>query len=258
MELAFGTYNFEFGGIDDGNPSRLRRQLTMLDDVQADVWAFQECSNWQDPRTRTLALVEEALDMRGYLARSNRGPRCDIAVFVRETSGIRVIEQRHEETPPYWHGVAHVIAEIEGYGLIRFASAHLAPSTPELRVIEAEAFALIAEKNELGRLIAGGDWNAFPASAADTDNTGIHPGKIRRKNDTRAAAALDEYMTDTGAHLGVTTPTVGHRRADTLAYRCDRVYTTLPPEAITGSQVIHEDSPESDHRPAVATFRLTA
>jgi endonuclease/exonuclease/phosphatase family metal-dependent hydrolase len=256
MDIHFGTYNLEYGGIDDGNPSRLRRQLTTLADAQADIWAFQECSHWNDPRTRTLGIVEETLGMRGFLARSNRGPGGDLAVFIRDASGIRVIEQRHEETPPYWHGVAHVIAEAEGYGPIRFASAHLAPSAPSLRVVEAEAFALIAEKHDLGPLIVGGDWNAFPPESPETDTTGMHPGKVRRKNDTRAAEALAEYMTDVGAHLGDATPTVGHRRADKLAYRCDRVYTTLPPESITGYEVVREDNPESDHRPVIATLAI--
>jgi hypothetical protein len=80
--------------------------------------------------------------------------------------------------------------------------------------------------------------------------------KVRRKHDTRAADTRAEYMTDVGAHLGDATPTVGHRRADRLAYRCDRVYTTLPPESITGYEVVHEDDPESDHRPIIATFAI--
>jgi endonuclease/exonuclease/phosphatase family metal-dependent hydrolase len=84
----------------------------------------------------------------------------------------------------------------------------------------------------------------------------MHPGKIRRKHDTRAAEALAEYMTDAAAHLGDATPTVGHRRQDRLAYRCDRIYTTLPPETITGYEVIREDNPESDHRPVIATLTL--
>lgn len=64
-------------------------------------------------------------------------------------------------------------------------------------------------------------------------------------------------MTDVGACLGDATATVGHRRADKLAYRCDRVYTTLPRRAITGFEVICEDNPESDHRPATARFQLS-
>jgi endonuclease/exonuclease/phosphatase family metal-dependent hydrolase len=118
----------------------------MLADARADVWALQECSNWQADHAGTLGLAEQELGMRGFAARSNRGPGGDLALFIRESSGIRVVEQRHEQSPPYWHGVAHVIAEAGGFGPIRFASAHLAPSSPSQRVIEAEAFALIARR----------------------------------------------------------------------------------------------------------------
>jgi endonuclease/exonuclease/phosphatase family metal-dependent hydrolase len=256
-QLVYGSYNTEYGGLDNGNDARLRRQLAMLVGVGADAWAFQECSNCQADRTRIQGRVEEALGMRGYFARSNRGPGGDVAVFVRESAGIRVVEQRHEEGPqPFWHAVAHVIAEVDGFGPLRLASAHLAPASPAQRLIEAEAFALIAEKDELGPLIVGGDWNAFPPLAQLPDVTGMHAGKVRRKTDTRAAEALEEYMTDTGRYLGVTTPTVGHRRGGRLAYRCDRIYTTLPCTAIVSLKAVSEDAPQSDHRPVAGTFNL--
>ncbi len=254
MDLVFGSYNLEYGGIDNGGISRLCRQLGMLADSRADVWALQECSNWQSNGARILYLAEKLLGMRGFMARSNRHPGGDLGVFIRESSGISVIEHRHEEKPPYWHGVALVSAEIEGFGPLRLASAHLAPSAPSLRAIEAEAFGLIAEKTI--PLIAGGDWNAVPAGDPTPDVEGIHPGKARRKLDSRAAQALEEYMTDVAMYLNNAMPTVGHRRADKLAYRCDRVYTTFPADSITGYEVIHEDNPESDHRPVIATFTL--
>jgi endonuclease/exonuclease/phosphatase family metal-dependent hydrolase len=258
-QLTVGTYNLEFGGFDDGNPARLRRQLAMLAAVRADVWAFQECSGWRDGRTRTRGMVEQALGMRGFFARSNRGPGGDVAVFIRESSGIRLVEQRHEEQPvPFWHAVAHIVCEIAGFGLIRFASAHLAPSSPAQRLIEAEAFQLLAEKDSLGPLIAGGDWNAFPLNAPGPGAEWAHEGKRRRKEDTRAAVALAEFMTDAGDLLGVRAPTVGHR-GDGVPYQCDRLYTTLPARAVTGFEVIQEaGEPESDHRPAVGTFTLGA
>jgi hypothetical protein len=115
---------------------------------------------------------------------------------------------------------------------------------------------LLAEKSALGPLVIGGDWNAFPRNAPDPGVEWAHEGKRRRKTDTRAAEALAEFMTDVGELLGVRTPTVGHR-GDGVPYQCDRVYTTLDASAITGFEVIQEDGePESDHRPAIATFTL--
>jgi endonuclease/exonuclease/phosphatase family metal-dependent hydrolase len=258
VTFTFGTYNTEFGGIDNGNDERLRHQLALLAEAEADAWALQECNGWQDDDGRYLYLAEQALGMRGFIARSNRGRGCDPAVFVRESPDVRVTGHRHEEQPPYWHGVALVTAEIGGVGPVRLASAHLAPSAPSLRAVEAEAFALIAEKHGHGPLIAGGDWNAFPSGSPVPDTIGLHPGKVRRKADTRAAQALEEYMTDVAMHLGDATPTVGHRRSDRLAYRCDRIYTTLPDPAITGCRVVREAEPQSDHRPVLATFAIGA
>lgn len=259
MELVFGSYNLEEGGIDGGDDSRLRRQLAMLREAQADVWALQECSEWDT--NGALGTAEDALGMHGYIARSTRHPGGNMAVLVSESAGITVTGTRHEgleneeRSVPYWHGVAVAYAEVEGYGPIRFASAHLAPSSPTLRQVEAEVFQLIAEKQP--PLIAGGDWNAVPVGdPAPAPGKDMHPGQARRKADTRAAEALAEYMTDVAAVLGDTSPTVGHRRNGEFAYRCDRIYTTLPDTAITGYRVIHEDEPMSDHRPVVATFNL--
>jgi hypothetical protein len=51
-------------------------------------------------------------------------------------------------------------------------------------------------------------------------------------------------------------PTVGHSKADRLAYRCDRFCCGLPAGAITGYQVITDADDCSDHRPVTATFDL--
>ena len=79
------------------------------------------------------------------------------------------------------NAVAHLVCWVDGFGLLRFGSAHLAPSSPQQRVIEAESLALLAEKDELGPLIIGGDWNAYPLNAPDPGVTGAHPGKLRHR-----------------------------------------------------------------------------
>lgn len=252
--LVFGTYNLEHGGYDDGKRGRLERQLLMMAAVEADVWALQECSRWTN---RDVEVAERMLEMTGAIAESNRSPGGNVGIFVREGKGITVHRAEHERGVPYWHAVAQVHALVDGFGEMRFASAHLAPSAPTLRLIEAEAFQLIAEKPH--PLIVGGDWNAFPLDAAETGVEGVRPGQVRRKRDTRAAAALEEFMTDVGRRLGDRVPTVGHRRNEQLAYPCDRVYSTLPPSAFTSNRVLPAgEDPPSDHLPVVATFTLGA
>jgi hypothetical protein len=258
VDFVFGTYNFLQGGIDGTETTRFRRQLRRLKEHGARAWAFQECSEWDT--NGCLEAAEDVLGMRGFVARSTRNPGGNVAVFV-DTSDhrVKVIRTRHEgmfheEKTPYWHAVAVVHVDVKGFGYLRLASGHLAPSSPEKRAEEAEYFQLIADKPV--PLIAGGDWNGYALNEPERDVTGIHRGKVRRKPDLRAAMALAEYMTDTGAHLGDTTPTVGHTRDDKLAYICDRVYTTLPEGTIVGHQVVTDEDEDSDHRKVLTTFRL--
>jgi len=80
-----------------------------------------------------------------------------------------------------------VTVEVQGSGPLDLVSAHLAPSSPAQRLIEAEALALIAKDNQV---IAGGDWNAVPAADPDPPVDGADPGHARRKLDRAAAQAI--------------------------------------------------------------------
>jgi endonuclease/exonuclease/phosphatase family metal-dependent hydrolase len=226
----------------------------MLAEVNADAWAMQECTGFSTDGYRALFLAEQVLDMRAFLVRSGHHG-CDLALFVGETTSMRVTGVRHEQGPPYWHAVARVTVEVQGSGPLDLVSAHLAPSSPAQRLVEAEALALLAKDS---RVIAGGDWNAVPAADPDPPLDGMDAGQARSKLDRAAAQAIEEAgFTDVAAHLGDRTPTVGHFGPDKLAYRCDRIYTTLPPATITSYHVVADDKPASDHLPVIATFRLT-
>jgi endonuclease/exonuclease/phosphatase family metal-dependent hydrolase len=248
--LTFATWNIKNGGADAGDDARLRRQMALLAGLQPSVVALQECKHWDRENFRSFHLAERLLGLHGYLGRSSHHG-CHLAVFIRESAGLRVTEQRHERGDPWWHGVACVLVETGGFPRpLQLASCHLAPSSPERRLAEAESFALVEER---GLLIAGGDWNALPAG--DPEPPGLVSGKHRRKLDRRAAEALEEVgLVDVGAHVQDMTPTVGH--ASVLPYRCDRVYTSLPPEAITGYEVITTADGDSDHRPVIAELDL--
>jgi endonuclease/exonuclease/phosphatase family metal-dependent hydrolase len=252
MNLTFATWNILSGGIDAGDDARLRRQMALLVELQPSVIAIQECKHWDQGDFRALRLAERMLAMRGFLAPSSHHG-CHLAVFIRDDAGLRVVEERHEYGDPWWHGVACVLVEVEGIQWpLQLASCHLAPSSPTRRLEEAESFALVVER---GALIAGGDWNALPA--ADPEPSGPVSGNHRWKLDRRTAEALQDLgLLDIGAHMQSTTPTVGH--AGGLAYRCDRIYTTLPASTITGYRVITTADDESDHRPVVAEFDLTS
>jgi endonuclease/exonuclease/phosphatase family metal-dependent hydrolase len=255
MKLTYATWNILDGGTDIGSnasdDTRLRRQMTLLASYSPSVVALQECKYWDRDYLRTFHLVEQLLGMRGFLSPSAHDG-CHLAVFIRDNAGLHVIEQRHQHGHPYWHGAARIV--VTGHGLpggrLQLASIHLAPSSPTIRLAEAEALALTAK--DLPAII-GGDFNALPATGPEPANA---EGRQRRKLDRSPAHALDEagYL-DIGAHTRDPTPTVGH--ASALAYRCDRIYTTLPADTITGYQVITSADNESDHRPVIAEFDLT-
>jgi len=253
VKLIFGSYNLSAGGFDGGRDDRLRSQLDMMAEVGADVWALQECKYWKDNGNAAWLLAERTLGMRAYIAQSSHHD-CNLAVLVRHGSGIMVHAERHEEGPPYWHAIARVSADIDGIP-ITFASAHLAPSTPTLRQVEAEAFWLLAKDARQEALIVGADWNSVPANDPDPDITGIDPEHARRKLDRSAARTIEATgLTDVAALIGDLTPTVGHDSG--LYYRCDGVRTNIATSAITAYRVIMETRPRSDHRPVVATFSL--
>lgn len=68
-EFTFGSYNLLNGGFDDGRDDRLRHQLTLLADLGADTWAFQECSGWRAAGCRALFTAERILGLRGFSCR---------------------------------------------------------------------------------------------------------------------------------------------------------------------------------------------
>jgi hypothetical protein len=126
--LTAATWNLLGGGIDNGSDVRLRRQLTLLAGLSLDVAALQECKHWADDDSALLHLAEEQLGMTGFLAESAHHG-CHLAVFVRESAGLQVIEPRHERGHPYWHAVARVLVQAEGLPEpLYLASIHFCPS----------------------------------------------------------------------------------------------------------------------------------
>jgi endonuclease/exonuclease/phosphatase family metal-dependent hydrolase len=220
--------------------------------VGADAWAFQDCSGWRASGGQVLFHAEQFLGMRGFLVPSAHHG-CDVALFVRQSTGLRVLAERHERGHPYWYAVARITVAAPWPGAtLHLVSAHLAPSSPSIRLAEAEALALIAQD---GVVIAGGDWNAMPATDPEPDLGDIDSAFARRQLDRSPAHALEEAgFIDVAAYVDDLRPTVGH--AGGLRYRSDRVYTTLPTELIVRYDVVTEYEPASDHRPVVATFDL--
>jgi hypothetical protein len=147
---------------------------------------------------------------------------------------------------------SRLVTEVDGYPRpLHLTGSHSAPSSPAIRLAEAETFSLLTGPGH--DVIALGDWNAIPATGPDPALDGVSRVEARRKLDRRAAQAIEDAgFIDAGARAGNRVPTAGFAGPDRLAYACDRIYTTLPPEAVLGYRVIGGDEPATGHGDAAA------
>ncbi|WP_155347103.1 endonuclease/exonuclease/phosphatase family protein [Acrocarpospora pleiomorpha] len=209
---------------------------------------------------RMLYQAEEILGMRGVLAPSAHDD-CDLVTFIRPDV-VRITEERHRGHP-FWHGM-NVLRCVVGGGLkLDVINYHGAPDSASLRAAEGECMKLLMkrereEKEDEGgggkddrplRVLVG-DFNAIPVN---------HPvaGQERGKQDRRPALEMGRQgWVDAGEVAGDRTPTVGHFRAGQLAYRCDRVLSTFPPEWLARYWVVRDMDHVSDHRAAGADYAI--
>jgi endonuclease/exonuclease/phosphatase family metal-dependent hydrolase len=250
LKVRFGTYNLRDGGLDDESPTRLTRQATMLKRLDLDLLALQE-AKWGTYRDTRRNYIADRLGMTWARRVPSNFHGCDIAMFVRERKQMRAGKERHLTGPPWVHCHGDVELQVAGQPL-RWMAGHMAPSSPTLRLGEAELLGVYRKEP----VVYVADCNAV-ALGETPDTTGVEPVHAKNKLDPRAALALEDAgFLDIGAHLRDPTPTVGYHRADRLEYRADRIYTTLPAEWITGYGVVDGADDLSDHRAVWAEITI--
>lgn len=239
------------GGLDDeggiNDDARLQQQLALIKRLDCDLLGLQEAT-WgaRSPRTAEAVAAELGMDWK-FLGPSNFYG-CDLAAFVRVGDHLTVDDVTYLTGPPFVHGLANVTLRIKGHPRpVQFLVGHSAPSAPTARLAEAEMITVHRKQDA----IYVADCNAISLTD-DLEVSGIDPVKAG-KLDTRPAQALAAAgLLDVGALLGDRTPTVGHHREDSLAFRCDRIHTNLPAAWITGYGVETGGDHLSDHRPVWA------
>ncbi|MET8139898.1 hypothetical protein ABZU32_06255 [Sphaerisporangium sp. NPDC005288] len=135
--MLIASWHLQDGGIDEGDTSRLGRQLGLLADIGADVVLIQDVKHWPEHGRQGVHMAEQVLRARAYLVTARRHG-CHLAVFVRNGSDIKVLRSRHERSAPFWHAQARIFCKVASMKMI-FASAHFSPFSPDLRVQEAQA-----------------------------------------------------------------------------------------------------------------------
>ncbi|RFS82198.1 endonuclease/exonuclease/phosphatase family protein [Actinomadura spongiicola] len=256
--IRVATYNLFQGGLDrDPGPgqgkddSRLQEQVAILGSLGLDLIGLQEAQwgigGWD--RAREIA---RRLGMSYCFVGPSNFYNFDLAVFVRESDDVTVAGTEHLLGPPWVHGLTNVKLEVAGRPEpLHFLVGHSAPSSPTTRLAEAE----MATVHRHLDAIYVADFNAA-AIGEEPGATGTLSHKAAQKFDTRPAEELGAAgFHDVGAHWGDSTPTVGYTGRG-LAYRCDRIHTTLPTEWITGYGVVLEGDGLSDHRAVWAEFTV--
>lgn len=242
-----GEDDFDWRGLDY---SRLRKQAELLSRLNLDVIGIQEAT-WGVHSHDLMNWVADTLGTPWCSVGPSNFYECDLAAFVRVTDHLTVDKVTHLTGPPFVHGLINVKLRIAGRRRpVHFLIGHSAPSSPGMRLLETE---MVTVHRHLD-VIYVADHNAA-ALDDDPDTTGLNPYKVAKKLDTRPAEELEAAgFHDVGRVCKDPTPTVGHGTpnqdgsGDKLAYRCDRIYTTLPTECITGYGVETEGDEWSDHR----------
>ncbi|GAA4241925.1 hypothetical protein GCM10022254_72740 [Actinomadura meridiana] len=258
ITIRVATYNLREGGLDGGGPdrghgadSRLRDQVALLASLDLDLIGLQEARWGQGKHERARQIARELGTSYHFVGRSNFY-RLDLAVFVRENDDLTVERTEHLHGPPWVHGLTNTRLRVAGRPRpLHFLVGHSAPSSPATRLAEAE----MATVHRHLDAIYVADFNAVAINDAP-DTTGLDPYKVAKKLDTLPAGELAAAgFHDVGAHWGDPTPTVGHGDHK-IAYRADRIHTTVPDEWITGYGVECGADDLSDHRPAWAEFTI--
>jgi len=132
-----GAYNHHNGGIDDGSYQRLDEQLHRLAALELDALLSTEAKSWFDNGRRGLHLAARRLGMQPLWVRAPRHD-CNLVIFVR-TGRLQVLEERHEQGHPWWHGQARVVVAVDDVAEpLWLVAAHLAPFNPEIRAARAD------------------------------------------------------------------------------------------------------------------------
>ncbi|WP_026412722.1 endonuclease/exonuclease/phosphatase family protein [Actinomadura oligospora] len=260
--LRITTWNLNNGGTDGADDSRL---WGILDRISAsgphDVVFLQECK-WGDSASRRLHQVAQHLNMPGgrYLVPAPRYG-CDLVALVRETSTLRVVQERHETgLTPWFHALLRLeVAVGAATGTPRrvdLCGVHLAPSSPRIRATEADMFNLISKVEA----IAAGDFNARALSERDLpEDTDLSNAKILRKLDTTPAQVIAAAgFADLGEMAGDLTPTVGFGIGP-VPHRADRIYTNIKGVQVLEHAVLSADDGDrrlSDHDGVTTLIRI--
>ncbi|WP_153536266.1 hypothetical protein [Actinomadura macrotermitis] len=94
--------------------TRLEEQTALLTRQHCDLLVLQECK-WDKFGSRRLNDLAAALGVTGRVLVPSQRYGCDLAMLVRETDRLRVLEERHDRSSgAFWHTLAVLRIHVGG------------------------------------------------------------------------------------------------------------------------------------------------
>lgn len=268
MLLTVLTYNTLFAGRDGANDERAQAQIAFINEVRPDVFLMQEAKGLDANGGAWLHALENAIDMRGFLAVAPRTGQ-NLAIFVR--APLRPLTFEADGTH-FHHALATLRVAVPGVEVpVTFISAHLCPNGSEVRRREATYLAIQAAPDKL-TLITGDFNSASPHDPEPADWAVLAPHHRARYLaddlqgiDRSVLARLEAAgWVDVGQQLGgaaiPTVPTAAYRTAEFATMRCDYLLASAAlARTAQHYEVLRTPTTDmaSDHYPVLARFELS-
>lgn len=260
------SYNTLFGGWDGHERRRLDLQLQVVAESQPDVLFLQECTNFHAAGHRKLFDLENALEMRGFLAVASLTGQ-DTAIFIRPDIEPVAVET---DATHFHHAAIFLTVNVAGFQKpITFASLHLCPYGPHVRMTEASYLINLADPERL--VVIGGDFNSvspFDAEPVGWDALPPHQRTRYLGPDGQTAdrqvlrrlhqAGFVDIAVQCNPQPDTTVPGAAFLDREFIPFRSDYLLSTpaLAEKAVAFSVIKTEATGQaSDHYPILAEFR---
>jgi endonuclease/exonuclease/phosphatase family metal-dependent hydrolase len=261
------AYNSLFGGWDGDDDRRHRLQAATIRSAAPDVLLLQEAKHFDQAGSRRLFEVERALGMRAFMAQAPTTGQ-HTAVFLRPEIEPLAFEP---DAAHFHHAAAILTVRVPNVAqAITFASVHLCPLSPHVRLTEVSYLLQLAAPDRL--TLVAGDFNSVSPHDEEPSDWAALPRHHRsrylspdsRTADRRVLQALhDAGYVDIGHRLGghrtATVPGAAFKDTEFVPFRSDYLLATVAlAEHAAAYSVLRDEHTDaaSDHYPIVAEFKL--
>jgi exodeoxyribonuclease-3 len=259
------SYNTLFGGWDGLDGRRFGLQREIIATVRPDVLLVQEAKQFERDGNKRLYEVEQAIEMRGFLAQATRTGQ-NTVVFIGDE--IRPMSF-DADCVHFHHSAAVLTVRSPEFALpLTLVSVHLCPNGPQVR--QTEAAYLIGHAAPDGLALIGGDFNSVSSLDAEPPDWEYLPTHFRARylsSDGKTAdrsvmeglyrAGFIDVAHRFGEHREATVPGAAFKNTEFVPFRSDYLLASAALATSAASYAVIKDEnthAASDHYPIVAEF----